>query len=941
MRGPWFTSVFLHGSLFVAINALVWLNVRSIHRQEKSFSEKVAQQEHEEQHRAALTQKQAVREAARDRLAMELADVVTAEGQTPEGEQLLAATDSSLSDLFEDHDQITAEDMEAARLTALDHAEQTAQSMLRQALVAQVRSYIRDTAAPELKERIEHELESQAGAAAAQALGKATSDDAVAHPGADAKGRAVAIADAGKAAVDPALRAAVEGQVRDHAIPELADKVTNAVGAELEKAGIPSSEFKDQVKADINSALTKEMSGQVSTASAWKASEAQAGAKDAAALTQAHDEVSAAASALAQLAERQEQLRQGGDKDQQQALANQAAAAESQARAALTDAKATSASNDHDLDASMENLRNHTASNPAKQAATAETAGDRSAADHAMQDARAALHDDAERMTGVATSLAQAAGTAPMSDAALDASALGADARSALAGKLQAIPGTGAKSVADASGQMQVGGVLGDAASLARLRALAGTVAQARQNAGEGRALGDPTLFGVPGSAGMMVGNGHHHHGSLREGFNRTLYEAFVKDMRNRTHPNNAYQAVDAVTGLDSVATPEKGPFPAAVWALPLPPEPQATAVAPERKVPEPTFKSIAAGAAGMVDQPITIDGDLADWGKLEHPLTMQWHSNDGTHTITGGTQVYMRWSNEGLYFAYTVATPTGLHPTSEQPYSGDCLEVFLDLENQRLETMDKSQYTHQFCFDPFGFKGDKNCTFVEIGRGKRGLTMFQAYADHTGKRGRSAAKLVPGGYSVEAFVAREALSRPVLVPGAYLAFNCSINTDPNTIIGAEQWSASKAIQTWNRPATWGDVLLLGSDASVRVLNSDDTVASQLVPGAVMQVEVTDRDMNIDPNQEDRVMATVTSQDHDPVLMVLKETGVNTGVFKGSLNTASYLEEPVRNTLPVKPGDIVDVQYDDPRAAYGEQHRRVDIRIPVAYPVIRLGTKPQ
>jgi len=831
--------------------------------------------------------------------------------------------------------------MAPARLSALDHAEQTAQLMLRAALVAQVKAYIHDTAAPELKERIEHELENQTGAAVASAVTQTATSDAAAHPGTDAKQDAQALTQAGKSATDPALRAAVENQIRNQAVPQLAQQVTSAVGTELQKAGIPPAEFQDQVKQDINNALTTEMAGTVSTEAAWHPSEAQSGAADTAALDKAHDEVAAAAARLNALGEQQEQIRQDGQDAQQQPLAGDIGDAESGARQALTDAKASSSSADHDIDQGMNSLRNRTASSAANAAVAALGKNDRSDADHAQQDTKAALSDDAAQLATVATSVAQESSAAKAAEQAqAPGSGLDAAALAAITAKLSAIPTSGAKSVADAAGQMQVGGVLGDAASLARLRALAATLAQARLNAGQGRALGDPTLFGAPG-AGMMLGKGKLTHSrAMHESFNRAVYEAFVKDMRNRTHPNNAYQPVDAVNGLDSIADPEQGPFPAAVWASPLTPDVPPTN-APQRVVPPPSFKTIAFGAAGMMEGAVTIDGDLSDWGKLEHPLVMQYHSNDGTTPFTGGTPLYMRWSNQGLYFAYTVATPTGLHPTDVQPYSGDCLEVFIDLENQRLDQMGKSQYTHQFCFDPFGFHGDKNCTFVEIGRDQRGLKMFQAYADHTGTRGRSAVHLIPGGYVVEAFVARTTLAKPVLVPGAYLAVNFSINTDPNTVQGAEQWSASKALQTWNRPDTWGDILLLGSDATVRALNSDNTVATQLVPGQVLQVEVTDHDMNMDPNQEDRVMATVTAEGRDPVLMILKETGNDTGVFKGSINTASYLEEPSRNTLPVRPGDTVSVEYDDPRGAYGEQNRKVEVKIPVAYPVIRLSSSTQ
>ncbi len=215
---------------------------------------------------------------------------------------------------------------------------------------------------------------------------------------------------------------------------------------------------------------------------------------------------------------------------------------------------------------------------------------------------------------------------------------------------------------------------------------------------------------------------------------------------------------------------------------------------------------------------------------------------------------------------------------------------------------------------------------------------MFHAYPDKTGKRGRSAARAIPGGYAVEGFIARETLSRPVLVPGEYLAMNFSINR--GDINNELQWSASKAVQSWNRPDTWGDVLLLGSDAGVRALDADGSPCTRVVAGQPLTVEVTDHDMNMDPAVEERVLAEVTPAGGEPVLMVLRETGPDTGVFRGSVNTALWLDSPAPNTVGVHPGSTLEVGYDDPRGAYGESHRHVGITLPVAIPVMRMGAAP-
>jgi hypothetical protein len=1065
MRGPFATSFMLHGAVFLAINALAWANSRSVQKQAHEFVERIAKQEQRDAERAKKSERAAAAESARARLAMEMADLVSADGRSPEAEQLIAEANDSLSELFNDEGAPQGEqDFEAERMAALAAVQADADKLMREQLVAQVRQYVRDEVAPEINERIEHELKDQAGAALQRDLEQGLRDDKANRlrkaagelrkradelgkvgqevqqakqevqqgksadaAGVAAKARDTAVAgepetaaaaraaaaedpnskeaiaaadgapmkaaldkgaatatgeqkaatdaldqaagavenrrqqlakaaqeleshagDAGfddvqraqaaaaKDRIDPKLRERIAQAVRDQAIPEAANKIADAVGRELEQAGIQRGQFEKLVKEDINKALTEGTGA--SSDGAWTRVDSSLGADDGAGLKQARDAASSAAKKLAQLADRQDQVR-GDATDQagrETTLAKDISSAEGAAQDALAQARAETLGADAHIDQSTQNLRARTASSAATEAAAAATANDKPKADERMQATSQSLRSSADQLGQVASALDQEAAAR----AAAAHPPKGHDGRAADALAAKAMPGAldaAARSVGAAAAQFQPGKVLGDAAGLARLKQLQESLAQAKKNASEGRALGNPALFGPGAGAGAavgpMVGKGHSR--AKLSSFNRAAYEAFVKDLHERTNPGNAYEPVAEVDGLDSVAEAEHGPFPSAVWAEPHPAEPAKSAPAAERTVVEPTFKHVAFGAAAMMEHPITIDGDLSDWGELTHPMAMQFHS-DGS-PLQDGPKMYMRWSNQGLYFAYTVKDDTGIQPSVTHPYLGDCLEVWLDMENARRELMAKSQYTHQFCFDPFGYNNDPACTFVEIGRDQRGLKMYQCYPDATGKRAKCAAKLVPGGYSVECFLARETLSKPVLVPGAYLALNFSISVD-NDPSHEMQWSAAKSMETWNRPDTWGDVLLLGADATVKVQAMDGSTLERVVPGQAVQVEISDADMNMDPAHEDRVMASVGVKDGgEPVLIVLKETGPDTGVFRGSVNTQFYLDEPRKNCVPVRPGDTLQVSYDDPRAAYGEQHRRVSVELPVAHPVIKLA----
>ncbi len=323
-----------------------------------------------------------------------------------------------------------------------------------------------------------------------------------------------------------------------------------------------------------------------------------------------------------------------------------------------------------------------------------------------MQDATQALHDDAASLGTVAKQLADAGAGAACG------SPLSAAVGAQVAAKLQGALGAADRAVDASAAALAPSGVLSNTARLARIQGLTAAIGQARKNAAEGRAPGGP---GHPPGGGAMGGRqGRHALGQTS--FNRTVYEAFVKDLRNRTHPGNAYEAVTAVVGLDSVAAPARAPAPSAVWVAPSASAAQpAASEAAKRTLVQPPFKTAAWGAAAMNENAITIDGDLSDWGPLANPLICRWTANDARAQIpeSKGVPVFVRWSNQGLYIAYTVAQPNGIHANTDNAYEGDCMEVWIDCQNTRLELMDKSKYTHQFCFDPFCYRGDRGCTFI------------------------------------------------------------------------------------------------------------------------------------------------------------------------------------------------------------------------------------
>jgi len=252
---------------------------------------------------------------------------------------------------------------------------------------------------------------------------------------------------------------------------------------------------------------------------------------------------------------------------------------------------------------------------------------------------------------------------------------------------------------------------------------------------------------------------------------------------------------------------------------------------------------------------------------------------------------------------------------------------------------MQDSQTSQQLFLAPFGYKGDPTPAIVEVGRGNRGLKMFASYVDRNGVMGKVASKMTADGYTVEAFISRKAIAYPNLIPGAYLAFNFSVNRGV-TDADAEQWSAPKSQVTWDKPDTWGDLLLLGTDATAKFISYDDPSqpAKPLVPGQPIAFEIQDKDMDLNPNKKDRIPAVLRLQGaEDGLFVVLEETTDDSGIFRGSVNTQPYGAPPKADMLNIRGGESVELVYHDLRTEYGETNRIVTATLPVGTPVLKLA----
>ena len=772
-------------------------------------------------------------------------------------------------------------------------------------------------------------------------------------------------------ALSGSVAEATRTRIESSVVPAAAKQLTDAVEKDLAKLGLPKDRFQEAVTADIGKALHESMPANDASV-AWMKSEREIGLRQTGDLTAARIDVNKAAEALEKAASDQSSARTD-DAAAQHQRAVAMIKAEDSARAVLGQARSVSLASDDRIEDGLRSLRNSQAAEHAERSAQAM---EKRLDDPAKTEAAAAVKDlrtSVEHLRAVGEALGREEAARPQPapasarELAAKAVAAGSEASAAHVSQVvadgQHLTKATHQAVDQAASQVKIDSVLTSNERIAQLTALRGKLTEALSKAADPRAMGTTQLaaglssgLSAGMSAGMSSGTSAKSRGGDARGrvarahtdrWNRELYEQFVKDLRNRTNPSSAQEAPKAPEGLDSVAPASSVVEPAVVYVArdvaEIAAKNAAASTVKPRELLKPTFPSPVVGYATYQAKALTVDGDLSDWGSLTHPLTLAWNADNTP--LVDGPKAYVRWSNDGVYLAYAVADPTGVQ-RNNLPWSGDCVEMWLDTDNARKSRMGETPTAQQMCFLPFGMEKDPSQTFCEIARGFRGTHHGQFVFDTDHTRGWAAAKEVPGGYMVEGFVRKAYLSKPVLLPGMWVALNLSVNTGIQGQNGREmQWSASKGIQTYDRPDTWGDVLLLGDDATVRALSrlpdgSEPKPIDHLVAGQSFTIEISDGDLNVDLKHEDRIAATVSVADRDePVLVVLKETGPDTGVFRCSVGTRALEDEATPNVVRVHPGDHIHISYQDVRAAYGETDRVVTVDIPIAIPVMRLGAK--
>ena len=940
LRKPFVGSLLLHATVVAVISLALLRQAASIDAQEAAAIEKLKQQEQNLSQAEADAEQAFQREMTQQSMLQEMSTILSDDINSDALQKLQDQLETDLAALFQDQNNFDDETLQEMRLAVIDTLAAEADALLIDAIIAQIRGYIKVELAPILVAELERSLKQHG----ANTLRKAINVFIRQHK---AQAQVATII---QEAIDPihqSLADAIKQSINNDIVPPATEKVLDRFVEEINAYQISGERLRPLISADISKAIIEallELNSNERIATLHTRVEHQLTGDEK--LTALQKEITEHITDVEELMEQQDALDKHIEKEDDQALAasdkqindlqrvyDAAAKTLHQAETENTShhnwkvSKARSLADLERAIAPNQKANLHIQLENKEQALKDSTYANNHLKEFVqhMHNAQAVLQQEIDKR-----STSQKA--APATEAEkTKATAL----HQAVQDEIQTLSADSSRSAIEKMKVQDILGELGD--ELEAAIELTHKIAQAKEKLEQGRELDNSSL--IADINGLLPGRGGvNQHRLQQQRINREAYEAYVKDLKQRSQLGNAYQPSERIDQAQSRAQATDASGPATVFISPAQKEAlhnQKTNTDTERQLVQPEFKSLAFGAASFCAQTLRIDGDLSDWGTLEHPMHMQYYADDAEQKINNGIPLYMQWSNKGLYFCYQVlSTHTPVIPSRRAPYSGDVLEVWLDVLNTRDLNMKISQSAHQFLLCPFGLRDAKG-SMTEYGRGSRGLLTGKIYLDETEQHGIARARQNENGYTVEGFISVNALAKPVLTPGMYLAANFSINQQSFAGKYATQWSASKAMETQNKPDTWGDIVLLGSDGSVQFekANTKETDIFYCV-GDNIAVRVEDPDMNMRADIKDRVTVTLSAAySQQELLLILEEDAVNSGVFRGSCASQAAFRSAQPNTIGIEQGDIITATYTDARAAFGESNRAVKTAAPVAWTV--------
>lgn len=184
----------------------------------------------------------------------------------------------------------------------------------------------------------------------------------------------------------------------------------------------------------------------------------------------------------------------------------------------------------------------------------------------------------------------------------------------------------------------------------------------------------------------------------------------------------------------------------------------------------------------------ITVDGDLADWAKIQ-ALPVPFAKKEAG-------AVKLAWTEAGLFGGVQVKDAK-IALEEGTPWSADCIELWFELDGLRAEEM--GAYGCQMALAPN----------PQAGAGKAIVVVAQGPI----AKGEVKAswKPVEGGYQIEFFIPAKELKPAKLAEGTKVGFNYSVDDDGKAV--EEFFYDKDTDNAFSNPSVWG-VIQLGKAPS-------------------------------------------------------------------------------------------------------------------------------
>ena len=191
------------------------------------------------------------------------------------------------------------------------------------------------------------------------------------------------------------------------------------------------------------------------------------------------------------------------------------------------------------------------------------------------------------------------------------------------------------------------------------------------------------------------------------------------------------------------------------------------------------------------MSSPPSLNGGLGAWSR--DYLLADWISDE---TDPPFATVYTAWDDASLYFAFQANLRRPPRALPRRFWSGDCVEVFLDLRGT-LNHNECTEHCHHFFLLPQG-GGNKT---THAGRCEAGVERQIAIAQDDTVI--VASEAFPQGYRMEVAFPRAAI--PTYDPASFphIGFNYLIREGGGR---TQFWSVGPELQTFRDPSTWGSL---------------------------------------------------------------------------------------------------------------------------------------